>query len=218
MRTHITHAHRVGLAAAAIAIVLSIWPAALSRAAIAVDELSIESTTEPGQSYSGAIVVTNSGETAGVARVYQTDYMFFSDGSNAYGEPGELDRSNAEWITFGPRLLELPPGASSTIEYVVDVPDDGALAGTYWSLIMVEEMPVTPSMSDPADGRVEEMEAGVSQVLRYGVQVVTQVGDSGTRTLRFADKMLTVTADGTRELHADVENTGERGLRPFLWV
>ena len=218
MWIHIMCAHRAGPAATAAAIVLSVWPAAFSSAGIAVDELSIESTTEPGSSHAGAIVVTNRGETTEVARVYQTDYMFFSDGSNAYGEPGELDRSNAEWITFGPRLLELPPGASSAIEYMVDVPDDDALVGTYWSLIMVEEIPGGSSPSDQADGRVEEMEAGVSQVLRYGVQIATHVGDGGTRTLQFGDKMLTVAADGARVLHADVENTGERGLRPFLWV
>ena len=218
MWIHITSSGRAGPVAAVATAVLLVCPAAFCAADMAVDELSLEAMAEPGERYGGTIVVRNPGETTGTARVYQTDYMFFSDGSNVYGEPGELDRSNAEWITFGPRLLELPLGASSTIEYVVDVPADESLVGTYWSLIMVEEMTGTSPAGDAADGQVEEMKAGVSQVLRYAVQIVTHVRDSGTRTLQFGDKILTVAADGARVLHADVENTGERGLRPFLWV
>ena len=78
---------------------------------------------------------------------------------------------------------------------------------------MIEE--ASPS---GGDGAVGDKQAGVRQVLRYGVQIVTHVGDTGARTIRFADKMLTLTGDGRRMFFADVENTGERGLRPFVWL
>ena len=155
----------------------------------------------------------NHGDEVATARVYQKDYTFSSDGSNVYGDPGGSERSNAGWIAFGPKLTDIPPGGAVKIDYTVAVPDDGSLVGTYWSLLMIEEVP-RAALAQPID----QMTAGVAQVLRYGVQVVTHVGDTGARTLRFADKALTVTQDGNRSFHADIENTGDRGLRPFLWL
>jgi hypothetical protein len=192
-------------------------PTAVCRGAVAVAELSQERAAKPGDVYGAAITLRNRDEVPQAVRVYQADYLFFSDGRNVYGAPGSLDRSNADWITFSPRFLEVPPNGSATIEYAVSVPGNEALVGTYWSLIMVEELANGPlsGQSVRAEG---EVHTGVRQVLRYGVQVVTHIGDTGTRVLRFADRALTATADGRRTLRADVENTGERALRPYVWV
>lgn len=62
------------------------------------------------------------------------------------------------------------------------------------------------------------MRAGIRQVVRYAIQLVTHMGETGSREIRFADRALVLGEDGTRRLHVDVENTGERSLRPYLWV
>ena len=58
---------------------------------------------------------------------------------------------------------------------------------------------------------------GVRQVLRFAVQVVTHVGQTGSRQLKFA-KVQLAAKDGKRQLLVDAENTGERWLRGRLWV
>lgn len=82
---------------------------------------------------------------------------------------------------------------------------------------MVEELVGAWPSGEHGD-RSDETRAGVKQVLRYGIQMITHVGDTGVCTLRITDKMLTVTEDGRRVLLADIENTGERAQRPHVWV
>lgn len=197
---------------------LVIFSAALAcRAGIGVDQLSQEKTVLPGETYRGSVTLLNRDEEVQAVKIYLTDYLFFSDGSSIYCDAGSVERSNAEWITVSPRFLEVPPGGTSSVQYAVSVPNDESLTGSFWSLIMVEELVGAWPSGEHGD-RSDETRAGVKQVLRYGIQMITHVGDTGVCTLRITDKMLTVTEDGRRVLLADIENTGERAQRPHVWV
>jgi hypothetical protein len=57
----------------------------------------------------------------------------------------------------------------------------------------------------------------VGHVIRYAIQIVTHMGNSGQRNLKFIDTEL-VRDDSQRYLSVDLENTGERWLRPTLWA
>lgn len=187
-------------------------------AGVAVDGLVHERTAQPGEAYRGTIIVRNTGDASRRARVYQTDYLFFSDGRNVYGAAGVDERSNAGWLTLSTDYLELPPNGSVPVEYVAAVPPDGSLRGSYWSLVMIEELPADARGSGRDGVPAGSMQSTVRQALRYGVHLVTHVGDTGSREIRFADKALVETEDGARTLYVDVENTGERTLRPHLWL
>ncbi len=118
--------------------------------------------------------------------------------------------------------MEVPPGGVGTVEYEVLVPAGEPpigepLVGTYWSLIMIEELPPRGA-TDDAGVALGDMQTGVKQVLRYAVQLVSHIGDTGSHGIRFVDRALLLNDDGTRVLQVDVENTGERSLRPTLWV
>jgi hypothetical protein len=177
--------------------------------------LTYEKETQPGEKYKGAIQLRNNGDVPQEVKIYQTDYLFYADGSNIYGEPGKAPRSNADWITFSPRRLTIPPKGTSKIDYTVQAPDDKPLVGTYWSMLMVEGI---SSSSPEASGRKKDKATiGISQVIRYGVQMRTQIGDTGTRKLKFL-KTRILKEDKERILQLDIENIGERLLRPVLWV
>jgi hypothetical protein len=62
-----------------------------------------------------------------------------------------------------------------------------------------------------------QLKLGINQVFRYGIQIVTHIGDTGQRKLQFLDTKLLREGD-TRILEVDLENTGERWLRPALWT
>lgn len=168
-----------------------------------------------GETYKGSFFVKNTEAEPQEVRIYQTDYQFHCDGTNNYGPAGKLERSNADWLSFNPHRLIIPPNDVVTVNYVVKVPADSNLTGTYWSMLMVEGVPKgSPRSSQPEK---DETKIGVTQITRYGVQMITHIGDTGERKLKFLETKLIRDAEG-RVLQVDIENVGQRWLRPSLWV
>jgi len=174
--------------------------------------LSQQATALPGGSVQGTILVRNHSDQPQIVRVYQTDYDSYADGRCLFGEPGAAARSNARWISLGTSRLELTAQQVATVRYTVRVPADNTLVGTYWSVIMVEAVaePAAPT----ADGKPA---VGMQQVLRYGVQIVTDIGQTGKPDLHLGNERLDKDAQG-RWFRVDAENVGERSLLPAAWV
>lgn len=185
-----------------------------AEAGISVETLSLDRAAQPGERYTVSFVVSNSDDLPRAVRIYQTDYLFSCDGSNQFGEPGEMERSNADWIRINPPRLHVPPRQAATVYCVVDVPADSALTGTFWSMIMVEEDPA----SDGAALPLRRDQAGIRQVVRYGVQCVTQLGNSGTERLAIIGSRLVADEGSADELQVDVENSGDRWAVPLAWT
>ncbi len=174
-----------------------------------------EVVMQPGGKKEGKIILRNSSDAVQEVRVFQTDYMFRCDGTTLYDKPGTCHRSNCSWITFSPQQFSIPPEETLTVYYTIQTPRDDKLTGTYWSMLMVEPKP-PPEPPAPAseDGKVT---LGVRTVLRYGIQMVVHIGNTGKRDLKILDKRLSLVG-GKRLLQLDIENTGERWLRPGIWA
>jgi hypothetical protein len=191
-------------------------PALPSFSIIAVNgSLGRQYDVAPGKSYEGTIELMNPDAAPQEIRVYQTDYSFSSDGTVAYGEPGRLPRSNARWITVAPQHMTIPAKESAVIRYTIQVPSDETLRGTYWSIIMVE--PVAPGSPESSSYDRTQVTMGVHEVLRYGVQIETSIGSTGSRNLQFTTVRLQAD-NGKRLLVIEIANTGERWLQPNLWA
>ncbi len=186
--------------------------AVVAPARLVVRELSHEWTVSPGEKYQGALELINSGAERIVVRIRQADYAFRADGLTEYSPPGSLDRSNADWISlaFTGVRLEIAPQSTVSVPYVITVPKRPALSGTYWSILLVDEV---PQFASP----VPEGEMGVRQALGYGVQLVTHIGDSGSRKLELVDTSVSEERGGLL-LEVDLANPGQRWLRPVVWV
>ena len=179
-----------------------------------VGSLARSHTVKPGQAFEGIILLRNAGDEPTEVRVSQTDYLFFADGRNLYDEPGTVPRSNARWITISPSRLTVPPKQTASVYFKGTVPDKAELKGSYWSMVMVEPV-VTPSPA--VKGETNKVTVGLQTLIRYAVQIVTEIGDTGTRDIKFLDKKVVV-AEGKRTLRLDIENTGERMLSPTVWA
>lgn len=190
-------------------------PHASEAKVIIVGSLTHEREAAAGESYQGTIFIRNPLEEPAEVKFYQTDYLFFFDGRSIYGEPGKIKRSNAQWIRFSPHQLVIPPKERSAVEYTVKVPEDETLVGTYWSMLMIEE--ISNSSPEASKSEKDRVELGIRQVLRYGIQMLTHISDTGTRKIKFLDKKL-ISQDGRTILQMDIENIGERWLTPTLWV
>lgn len=171
-----------------------------------------ERVAGPGESYVGTIVVRNLTQQDQPVRIYQTDYLFFADGTSHFENPGTKPRSNAKWITPTVRSLLVPPLSEMTVTYSVKVPAD-SLVGTYWSAIMVEGAPTEPGRS--SSGRPQ---IGLGAVVRYAVQVSTHIRATGSRKVGFANSKFLTNPDSTQSFELEVKNEGERAYRPALWI
>ena len=195
----------------------ALLPALLGRAAgaqIAVVGSTVEErAATAGESYAGTIVVRNLTQQDQPVRIYQTDYLFFADGTSHFSDPGTSPRSNAPWITPTVRSLLVPPQSEMTVTYTVKVPAGDSLRGTYWSTIMVEGAPNEAGRS--SGGRPQ---VGVGSVMRYAVQVATHIQTSGSRKVSFANSKFLTNPDSTQSFELDVMNAGERAYRPALWI
>ncbi len=175
---------------------------------VVLNGLTHEQVVSPGENYKGTIEIQNSGNDEKSAKVYLRDYLFNYKGESSLDAPGTLARSNAGWITFNPELVTLASGEKVTIEYEVKVPANDSLKGTYWSVIMVEGI-------IPPDTTKHNRGVTINTAIRYAVQIVTNIGNTGTSDLQFSGVELTK-QDQDNVLNIIVENTGERQLRPEL--
>lgn len=173
-------------------------------------ELSHVNILGPGEKGEGVIVLKNTEDSPVGVKVYQTDYLFFSDGRNLYDNPGSHPRSNALWLTLGRTQVVIPPQATFPLYYTVQAPRDTVLSGTYWSMIMVEQIPVATDECPKPKNSI-----GITTIMRYGVQIITEIGDTGTNNIKFLEKKL-IQKDGKTLLQLDVENTGNKWYSPLV--
>lgn len=164
-----------------------------------------------GASYDGSILIENTGKTPCQVRIYQTDYLYYADGRSIYGVLGENPASNGNWITLGANWVTVPAQVKAAVNYKVQVPPNPGLQGSYWSMLMVEAEDDQPVNSrEKGKGAI-----ALRTKIRYGVQVITNIGNTGTRRIQFLDRKI-INQDGRRILQLDIENSGERTLTPTV--
>ena len=181
---------------------------------VVVGKLTQEHDSAAGDSYSGAIVLMNSGDGPREMRIYQRDYVYVAGGQKHYGEPGEHPRSNASWLTVAPTRITVAPGLRTEVSYTARVPDDPVLRGTYWSMILVEEVP--KDVEEKVEEESEGIRLTVRHVIRYAVQIVTNIG-TGVSQLKFRSPRL-IKSEAGRRLQVDIENTGEHVLTASVYA
>jgi archaellum component FlaG (FlaF/FlaG flagellin family) len=188
-------------------------PAVLQAQISVLSNTVEERVSAPGDHYSGTIVIANPTATPQTARIYQTDYTFASDGTSSFEPAGTTPRSNASWVLPQSTRVVVPANSQLAVQYTVTVPAGDSLHGTYWSMVMVEGTANDPGASKP--GAKPSMQLGA--VVRYAIQVATHIGFTGTRKVKFAEPDVR-NVDGKATLDLDVQDTGERGYRPTLWI
>ncbi|WP_319500702.1 hypothetical protein [uncultured Draconibacterium sp.] len=175
---------------------------------VILNGLTHENNAETGEGYRGGIQVQNAGTEPRSVRVYQRDYWYSFTGESRHDEAGTLDRSNAAWINYSPRLLTLQPNETVVVDFEVTVPSVDTLKGTYWSVIMVEG--IQPQDTAASTG------VKIHTAIRYAVQIITNIGNTGKRDLQFLGLELTADENETQVLKVAIENVGERILKPEL--
>lgn len=178
--------------------------------------LTHEKTAQPGQVYEGSVTLLNQSDQPQEVKVYKNDYWFDHEGRIEYRDPASLPRSNASWIRIDQSRVMVPPKDRASIRYTLTVPSEAGLQGTYWSLIMVEGIPESSSEAEGSKP-TKQPAVGILQVMRYAVQVITHIQETGTKEIKFLNASIS-TESGQRLLYVDILNTGERLVRPQVYV
>lgn len=180
----------------------------LQASIVVLNGLSHENTAQPGETYRGTIQIQNTGTIEKSARIYLKDYWFSYTGESKNDDAGTLARSNAAWITYNPELITLEGGEIKTIDYEVKIPANDTLVGTYWSVIMVEGI-------TPPDTIKREMGVTINTAIRYAVQIVTNIGNTGKSDMEFIGLELSKD-ENENVLLVAVQNVGQRILKPEM--
>ncbi|MCK9230693.1 MAG: hypothetical protein M0Q23_05175 [Syntrophales bacterium] len=180
-----------------------------------VGALSRHMVLAPGDEAQGRVIVRNQGTRDRIVRVRLTDYRSRSDGTTRYGEAGRLDRSNAPWVHVVPRERVIPANSSSSFTFIARVPHDPSLAGTYWSMLLVEPLPM--EVLRPPDEHEGRPRLNIRTTVRTGIHLIIHIRGTGRTDARFQGQMLEET-EGRPVLRFDLENTGERHLNVAVWT
>lgn len=165
-----------------------------------------------GEEYEGTISLKNAGDETAQAKIYLRDYSFSADGTTSYPDPGTLERSNADWISLSAATAVLAPGETAEVNYTVYVPASEALAGTYWSVIMVEGIPEEKRVTEE-----EQPLISIREVMRYAVQIVSDFPEAGASSLRFSGTRILSAGEG-KFFSVDIINDGSRWLSGDIYL
>lgn len=138
-------------------------------AQIYIDKAKIEMTVAPGQYIADKIVVFNDSEQARKVKIYMEDFAYKApfDGSKDFAIANTLPRSNANWITYSPRDLTIPPKDKMEVSYIVNVPQD--VQGGYYGVLIFENVP---------EGIMDGAKTGVRLITRIGALMLFETENS----------------------------------------
>lgn len=192
-------------------LILSIFTTSVSASVEVQGSLKHLHYAKPGDIIKGEIKIQNNDSSSQEVRIYQTDLMYNFEDQTFYDEPGANPRSNASWLQYSPKTVVLAGKETRSIQYEYTVPANDTLAGSFWSILMVEGVvPIDPNKSG---------DLSIRTVTRYAVQMITEMKDRGDGLLKFNEPSL-ITDEVTKKifLAVDITNPGQHYISPEVAV
>ncbi|SOE22178.1 hypothetical protein SAMN06298216_2628 [Spirosomataceae bacterium TFI 002] len=157
----------------------------------------------PSKGYKeGVIILKNTGNRSESFRCYLNDLTTNCDGEVFYKESGENPSSLAPFLTTSVTEATLTPGEEYELVYKVDLSKSDLENGTLWSLLMVEV--VKPISETVTDGGF-----AVGSKIRYGIQIISNIGNQEDPEMNFTQVKLGKDLDQNSVLEASLENSGK---------
>lgn len=168
---------------------------------------------DKGKQIKGEIILQNLNKVnAQRVTVYLQDVLQSCDGKTEYSKLGSHSRSLGNWITFNTTEKLLNPNEKFVITYFINIPNDINIEnidyGSFWSALMVDvDKPIK-----------EDNQYGVqiNSKIRYGVQIIANVGDRVNPEIQFEKIEIAKKATGKHILDIVVRNNGLYLVQPTL--
>ncbi len=175
---------------------------------VIVNGLSHEHTVQAGIKSQGSIVIKNTSDQARRARIYKTDVVHNCDGQTTFIEGTERDRCNSEWTLLSDNEIVIASQQSYTLTYELSPDDKIDATGSYWGVIMVEEIKDLDTIA-PQRG------VTVTSLIRYAIQIISNFNSEPVKDL----EIIGVDIDTTKESNlvaVSVINRGNYMLKPIM--
>jgi len=181
----------------------------ISKASLViVNGLSHEHTVQTGIKSQGSIIIKNTSETARRARIYKTDVVHKCDGQTTFVEGSKRERCNSDWTLLSDNEIIIPSQQSYTLTYELNPGSDIEATGSYWGVIMVEEIKDLDTIT-PQRG------VTVTSLIRYAIQIISNFDSEPVKDL----EIVGVDIDTTKEnnlVSVSVSNKGNYMLKPIM--
>lgn len=201
-------------------VLLSLVVLPLQAGVQVVNGLTHEFTAAPGQLLEGVITLQNSDSEPASVRAYPTGIHTRADGTYLYHPDDNHPRNLTPWLQIYPQKVTLSPKGTSEVRFQLRVPEGESLVGSYWNVVMIEGVDegvvLEQGELDP-----EQVRVSMNRVMRYAVQLIVHIDESGKRKIDFLHNGLLRSA-GTDEdaaprlFRSDILNVGERLLRIIM--
>lgn len=136
------------------------------------------------------------------------------DGSEMTTTTLDIDKSISKWISFNTNEKVLKSGEKFTLKYTIKVPETFSpeilAKGSFWSIVMVEG-------DDIIKENVINEGLKVNSKIRYGIQVIVNLGDKDDPQIEFVDvKLDKKREDKSTRVDVLLENQGVFLVRPLV--
>ncbi len=175
---------------------------------VIVNGLSHEHVVHVGNRSQGSIIIKNTADKAKRARIYKTDVEHDCDGQTRFTVGSARNRCNSDWTLLSDNEVVIGAKQTYTLTYEIDPNADVDQSGSYWGVIMVEEIKDLDTLT-PQRG------VTVTSLIRYAIQIVTHFEGKSIKNL----EILSVNIDTTKEVNllaVSISNTGNFMLKPIM--
>ena len=157
---------------------------------------------QAGGVFSGKITVRNDGSKETRFLVYKQDLRFqCTESSIQYTDVNSHSHSLADWLKTNVEEKVLAPAEEYNLFYTINIPAEMDSIGSYWTMLMIEG--AEPVREETSQGVV------VGSKVRYGIQVIADVGAFLSPQLHFLDAQILSNPVNTKYLSAKIQNIGK---------
>lgn len=177
--------------------------------ALQVSDFSIIEKLKPGEKKQVSLTLFNDRDIEEMVNLSLIDYSCNSEGEHFFGDlPEKATRSNISWVHLGQDRVKLSPQEQRVIYYVIEVPHETSLKGSYWSVLLIEPTEIL----SPKEIQSGEFKLNVK--LRYAHHIVTNIGKASAKLKLFKKEIKEI--EGKRYLCVHVLNEGDEFFNPSL--
>ena len=110
------------------------------QAQLLLEEGKVKRTVSPGEKVADSLTLHNTTAVPVDVRAYLEDFEYVPpfNGSKKFYPAGTVKRTAANWISFQPKEVHVPPHTKKKINYTISVPEDAS--GGYYSVLFFEGM------------------------------------------------------------------------------
>jgi hypothetical protein len=163
-----------------------------------------------GQLITGIIKLKNAGESEQRVIIYFNDLFQECGKETVLTADDSHNNSIKSWLTTNVNEHVFLANEEYELIYTINVPNDVAIDGSYWGVLMVEiEKPI----------KEDELEYGVKleSKVRYGIQIIADINERTPSELEFYDIKIEE-PDGNKLINVNLKNLGSFYVEPTLML